>query len=145
LKSIAKRKAKLLQMVDQAKLRSYCTAPKYQYGYEVPRDYKHAVSLDKKNGTTKWQDAVKLKMSQLAEYDTFTDHGHNSTNRPPEGYKKICVHLFFTAKHDGRHTRCLIADADGVPLHSVYSGVVSLHGIHLIVFQTLQLRHMGYT
>ena len=50
-KPIAKRQLKLLHMVNQAKLWSYCTAPKYKYSYEVPRDYTHALALDKKTGT----------------------------------------------------------------------------------------------
>lgn len=53
-KSIANQQKKLLPMVNQAKLRSFCTAPKYKYGYEVPRGYKHALSLDKSIGTTNW-------------------------------------------------------------------------------------------
>jgi hypothetical protein len=56
-KPIAKRQQKLFRMlVNQAKLRSYRTAPKYQYGFEVPKDYQHAVRLDEKAGNTKWQD-----------------------------------------------------------------------------------------
>ena len=50
-KSIAKRQKKLFRMANQAKLRSFRMAPKYKYGFEIPRDYKHAMELDKKNGT----------------------------------------------------------------------------------------------
>ena len=42
-KGIAKCQQKLLHMVNQDKLRSYCTAPKYKYGFEVPHDYAHAI------------------------------------------------------------------------------------------------------
>ena len=42
-KSIAKRQKKLLRMANQAKLRSFRTSPKYMYGFEIPKDYKHAV------------------------------------------------------------------------------------------------------
>jgi hypothetical protein len=135
-KSIAKRQTKLLRMVNQAKLRSYRTAPKYQYGYEVPKSYSHAVTLDEKNGNTKWQDAVKLEMEQLHEYDTFHDQGHNNVKQIPECYKKIRVHLVFAVKHDGRNKGCLVADGHltKVPLYSAYSGVVSLRGICLIIF-----------
>ena len=44
-KGIAKRDKKLLRMVNQAKLRSYRTAPKYKYGYEVPHDFAHLFRL----------------------------------------------------------------------------------------------------
>lgn len=35
-KGITKREKKFQQMVNQSKLHSFCTAPKYKYGYEVP-------------------------------------------------------------------------------------------------------------
>ena len=45
-KSIARRHKKYIRMVNQAKLRSYHTAPKYMFGYEIPRDCEHAKQLD---------------------------------------------------------------------------------------------------
>ena len=83
----------MFRMANQAKLRLYRTTPKYQYGFEVPRDYDHAVRIDKQNGNTKWQDATSLEMRQLDEYDTFQDLG--TTDKPPPDYKKIRVHLVF--------------------------------------------------
>jgi hypothetical protein len=86
-KPIAKRQKKLFRMVNHAKLRR--TAPKYQYGFKVPKDYQqHAVCLDEKAGNTRWQDSTKLEMAQLDDsYDRFTDYGHSG--RPPNEYKKI--------------------------------------------------------
>ncbi len=135
-KRIAKREKVLWHAVNQAKIRSYNTAPKFKYGYEIPRNYEHAKFLDRRNGNTKWQDANKLEFEQLAEYQTFLDMGHSSTTKPPAGHKKIRVHLVFDVKHDGRHkVRCV---ADGhltdLPLDSVYSGVVSLRGLRLMLF-----------
>ena len=116
-------------MVNQAKLRSYRTAPRYKYGYKVPQDYNHAVELDKRNGNTKWQDSTALEMSQLHEYKTFKDLGKGG--KPPEGHRKIRVHLVFDVKHDGRHKSRLVANRHlaEVLLNSIYSGVVSLCGI----------------
>jgi hypothetical protein len=147
-KPIARRKGKLLHMVNQTKLRSYRTAPNYQCGYEVPKDYQHAVRLDERAGNTKWQDSTKLDMNQLDDYDTFKDYGHSGrppdydtfkdygdSGRPPDEYKKIRVHLIFTVKHDGRHKSRLIADGHltDVSLDSLYSGVVSLRGPRLLL------------
>jgi hypothetical protein len=133
-KGIAKREQKLTRMINQAKLRSYRTSPKYAYGYEVPKSYRHALKLDEKAGNTKWQDATKLEMTQLNEYDTFINHGYKGA--PPRGYKKIRVHLIFAVKHDGRHKSRLVADGHltDVPVDSVYSGVVSLRGLRLLIF-----------
>ena len=135
-KKIANREKKLLRMANQAKLRSFNTAPKFKYGYELPRNYDHAVFLDNRNGNTKWQDAAKLEFDQLDEYSTFEDLGDSNVSNPPAGHKRIRVHLVFDVKHDGRHkVRCV---ADGhlteIPLDSVYSGVVSLRGLRIVLF-----------
>ena len=129
-KNIARRHKKYLRMVNQAKLKSYSSAPKYMFGYEIPKNYKHAVRLDEQNGNTKWQDCTALEMAQLKEYKTFSDLGRANTTRIPTGYKKIRVHLVYAVKHDGRHKARLVADGHltDVPLESVYSGVVSLRG-----------------
>jgi hypothetical protein len=133
-KRMAIRHKKLIRQVNQAKLRSYRTAPKYMYGYEVPRDYNHAVQLDIANGNTKWQDCTKLEMQQLLEYKTFMDIGID-VPLPPD-FTRIRVHLVYAVKHDGRHKARLVADGHltDIPLESVYSGVVSLRGIRLVIF-----------
>ena len=133
-KHIAKRQKKLFRMTNQAKLRSFRTTPRYKYGFEVPRSYKHALELDARNGNTKWQDAIKLELAQIQEYNTFIDYGINVM--PPSGFKKIRIHFVFDVKHDGRHKARLVADGHltDIPVDSVYSGVVSLRGIRLILF-----------
>ena len=92
-KDIAKWEKKLLWMANQAKLRSYWTAPKYKFGYEVPQDCVHAVQIDAKCGNTKWQDATTLEWQSQDEYKTFEDWGFKAD--PPKGYKKMWVHLVF--------------------------------------------------
>jgi hypothetical protein len=135
-KSIAKRQKKFTRMVNQAKLRSFNTAPKYKNGFEVPRTYSQAVKLDEKNGNKKWHDAIALELQQINEYKTFIDHGHHTKSHPPTGFKKIKVHFIFEVKHDGRHKARLVADGHltDVPIESVYSGVVSLRGFRLVLF-----------
>jgi hypothetical protein len=65
-------------MVNQAKLKSCHTAPKYKYGYEIPRTYEQAKRIDAKNGNTLWGDATILELNQIDEYVTFVDKGHHS-------------------------------------------------------------------
>ena len=127
-KPIAKRQKKFTRMVNQAKLKSYSSSPKYKYGFEVPKNYAHALSLDAKNKNTKWKDAADLEIQQIAEYKVFVDHGHHTKASAPPGHKKIRVHFVFDVKHDGRHKGRLVADGHltEIPLESVYSGVVSL-------------------
>jgi hypothetical protein len=57
-RSIAKRQKKFTRMSNQAKLRSYNSAPKYKNCFEVPRIYEQAMKQDAKHGNTKWQDAA---------------------------------------------------------------------------------------
>ena len=91
---------------------------------------------DQRNGNTKWQDAEKLEIGQLFDYNCFIDRGHKSTATVPEGYKKIRLHLIYAVKHDGRHkARCVAGGhLTDVPNESVYSGVVSLRGIRMLLF-----------
>jgi hypothetical protein len=134
-KGIAKRQKKFLRMANQAKLRSFRTAPRFKYGFEIPRTFDHAKRLDDKHGTTKWQTATELEFAQLDEYDTFTNLGKGG-KPPSDEYKKIRVHLVYDVKHDGRHKARCVADGHltDVPIDSVYSGVVSLRGIRMLIF-----------
>ena len=72
-------------------------------------------------------------MGVMVRYEVFDDQGYKAPI--PQGYKKIRVHLVFDVKHDGCHRACLVADGHltKVPLESVYSGVVSLHGLCLFL------------
>jgi hypothetical protein len=133
-------------MVNQAKLRSFNTAPKYKYGFEVPRNYEHALRLDEKNCNTLWKDVIAIELQQICEYQTFIDKGHHTKTTPPSGYKRILVHLGFDAKHNRRHKARLVADGHlmDISLHYVYSGVVSILGFRLVLFLTKKVAIMGY-
>jgi hypothetical protein len=84
-KHIARREKKFTRMVNQAKLRSYKTAPRYKYGFEVPSTYEQALHLDKRNGNTLWGDATVLEFTQIDDYVTLerqkSSHHSQSTNR----------------------------------------------------------------
>ena len=133
-KKIAKRQKTLMRMANQAKLKSFRTAPVYQYGIRVPRNYKEAVQFDEANGNTKWQDSITLEFSQLDEYSAYKDIGKDA--RLPTGHQLIKMHLVFAVKHDGRHKARLVAGGHltATPVESVYSGVVSLRSVRMIAF-----------
>ena len=57
-KAIARREKKLTRMINQAKRKSFCEAPKFMFGYQVPQTPEEALEFDKKNGNTKWADAI---------------------------------------------------------------------------------------
>ena len=92
------------------------------------------MEIDERNGNTKWQDATAMELDSMNAYSVFKDHGFKSN--PPSGYKLIRVHLIYDVKHDGRHKARLVADGHltDVPDDSVYSSVVSLRGLHILLF-----------
>jgi hypothetical protein len=100
----------------------------------VPQNHNKAVFIDNKTGNTKWQDAEKLKISQLFEYDTFRDMGKGTAI--PEGHQKIPCHMVYVVKHDGRHKARTVAGGHRTetPANSLYSAVVSLPGIRIVTF-----------
>jgi len=133
-KRLAKREKKLLRMVNQAKLQSKRTAKKYQFGFEVPRNPKHAKELDAAAGNTQWQDSMALEISQLMSYKTFKDRGYKAAI--PAGYKRIYAHWVFAVKHDGRFKSRLVAGGNltDAPTEDVYSGVVSVKSLRMVIF-----------
>jgi Reverse transcriptase (RNA-dependent DNA polymerase) len=133
-KRIAKSEKKLKRMINQAKLSNYRRAPFWKFGVLVPRNHAQAVELDQANGNTKWQDAEATEMGQLLEYTTWIDKGVGGIAL--SGYKNIRCHMIYDVKHDGRHKARLVAGGHltAPNTESVYSGVVSIHGIQLIVF-----------
>jgi hypothetical protein len=100
----------------------------WKFGVLVPRTHAQAVELDKKNGNTYWQDE-----EQLLEYGTFIDKDKGTAI---VGYKRIRWHIIYDVKHDGRRKARLVAGGHLTDpnTNSVYSGVVSLRGIRLIIF-----------
>ena len=107
--TLAGRKNKLLQLVKQAQLRSFRTAPKYMYGFQIPKDYDEAIKFDSQNSNSKWSDSTALEMAQLMDYDTFIDKGEFHKSKVPNGFKKITMHLVYVVKHDGRF-KCHLTD-----------------------------------
>ena len=131
----------IMRMIHKALLHQGRRPPKFKFGYQVPRDYKEAMTLDKINGNTLWKDAIDKEIEQLDEYSTFKDLGSAQWDRgkvtnAPSDHKKIRVHLVFDVKHDGRHKARLVADGHLTddPAEDVYSGVVSLRSLRLTIF-----------
>jgi hypothetical protein len=135
-RNMAKREKHFLWLVKQAKLHSYCNAPKYKFGYQIPRDYEEAMKFDGLNRNDRWDQSVKAKMQQLDDYCCFIDAGIYGRDLPPSDYKKIQAHLVFDIKHDVQHKARFVGGGylTDVPMESIYSGVVSLRGVHMFTF-----------
>ena len=102
LKHIAKHQKTLARAINQTKTRQVRRSATYQFGYLIPRDYNHALELDKLNGNSRWYDATKKELDQINEYRVFINHGRAKYDQkskrvinPPQRYQKIKVHLVF--------------------------------------------------
>ena len=58
--------------------------PKFKFGFQVPLGVKQALALERKNGNTKWQDAIRTELGQLEEFRVFRLLAEGETL--PEGY-----------------------------------------------------------
>jgi hypothetical protein len=67
-KGIAKREKKMLRMVNQSCIKMTRNAPRYKFGYRIPRNYDEAMQFDLKNGNTLWQEVTGLEMLQLEQF-----------------------------------------------------------------------------
>jgi Reverse transcriptase (RNA-dependent DNA polymerase) len=106
----------------------------WKFGVMVPRTYNRAVEIDQANGNLLWQESEATEKKQLAEYKTFIDKDKGGI--PPDCYKKICCHMVYDVKHDGRHKSRLVAGGHLTDpnTESIFSSVVSLRGIRLVAF-----------
>ena len=124
----------MIQSDNKVKVKSMAYKPKYKYGVKIPRNYNESFMFDKENKNTLWQDATELEMRHMAGYKVFKDMGKYAPI--PEGHKNIRVHMVYDVKHDGRHRARLVANGQltNIPIDSMYSGVVSLHGFRILLF-----------
>ena len=65
LKYIAKNQKQLTRAINQSKIGQVRRSAVYQFGFLIPKDYKHALQLDEQNGNRKWYDSTKLEMDQI--------------------------------------------------------------------------------
>ena len=141
LKRHARTARRLIRTLKKSKYRQARALRKYKHGWEVPRDYAHALQLDIHNGNNKWNEAIDLEIAQIKEYQVFKDfvkavYEKNKITNAPEGHQKIRVHFVFDVKHCGKFKARLVADGHLTkePMETVYSGVVSIRNLRLAMF-----------
>ena len=62
LKRHARTARRLIRTLKRSKYRQAKASRKYKHGWEVPRDYAHALQLDIQNCNKKWKDAIDLEI-----------------------------------------------------------------------------------
>jgi hypothetical protein len=105
---------------------------KYKFGIKVPSTVMEALALDKQNGNTLWQDAIKKEIGALLDYEVFQFMDTNY--KVPSDYQYIPLLMKFDIKMDLRRKARLVAgghvtkDIEG----DNYSGVVKMDSVRLI-------------
>ena len=132
-----KRHAKIskrpIRAVKQSRIHQVRASARYQHGFQVPKDFNDAISLDKENSNTHWQDEMDLELTQIHEYKVFKDtqkaQFHDGKAVTPDGFQKIRVHFVYAVKHAGKFKARPVADG-----HLTKEPVVSLRSLRMVVF-----------
>ena len=78
LKRYARTARRLIRTLKKSKYRQARVSRKYKHGWEVPRDYAHALQLDIHNANNKWKEAIDFQIEQIKEYQV--DWGGHDPN-----------------------------------------------------------------
>ena len=129
----AKISKRTIRAVKQSRIHQVRASARYQHGFQVPKDFNDAISLDKENSNTHWQDEMDLELIQIHEYKVFKDTGkaqfHDGKAVTPDGFQKIRVHFVYAVKHAGKFKARPVADG-----HLTKEPVVSLRSLRMVVF-----------
>ena len=123
-KSHARTTKRPIRTLKKSKYRQAKTSRRYKHGWQVPRDYAHALQLVQ-NGNDKWRDAIDLEIEQIKQYQVFKDYGKavyekGKVIHTPKEYQKL------------EYTMCLMCHQESNA--TTYSGVVSLRSLRLAMF-----------
>ena len=137
---MAKDPTSKLRMAHQVHTKAYKAktqvfGKKYKFGVQVPANVKQALQLDKENGNTFWEDAIKKEMDCLNKYNTFK-LADFTVESPPEGYTKLPHHIVFDVKFDLRRRARLVGGGNHTQLEKeeTYSGVVGTDTVRWAMF-----------
>src|SRR6478735_2529933 len=102
-----------------------------KFGVEVPKSTRHALQIDKADGTDLWKEAMKTEINQLHQYETFKVI--KKGEKVPYGYKAIPYHCIYDVKYDGRRKCRLVAGGHMTDPASdeVFSGVVNMETVRM--------------
>ena len=101
-----------------------------KFGLVVPRTVKEAHELDRKNGNTLWNDAIKKELKNVI----VAFHLLGDDEVVPVGSKRIPYHIIFDIKYDLTRKARLVAGGHrnkDVPAHITYSSVVSRDSVRI--------------
>ena len=116
---VIKKRDRLISKLKSAR----CRKGKMKFGIDIPGNVQDALSLDKANGNTLWQDAINLEMKNSRVAFRLCEKGEKA----PVGFTEITCHLIFDLKLDMTRKARYVAGGHltDVPTYMTYSSVVS--------------------
>ena len=103
----------------------------HKFGIEIPKTYEDCVRIDRENGNTLWQDAIRKEMSKVRVAFEVLDDG----NDPPPTFQEMKCHLVFDVKmEDFQRTARLVAGGHMTRPTSgtvTYASVVSRESVRI--------------
>lgn len=102
----------------------------HKFGIELPRTVEQALELDRKTGTTHWQEAIKKEMDTVGIAFKVTE---DSGNKPIPGHTRITCHLVFDVKMDFTRKARFVANGSMTEAEGsiTYSSVVSRESVRI--------------
>ena len=125
---VLKRRDRIISLVKKRETRYMKRT--HKFGIEVPKTVEEAYALDKKNGDTKWADAIAKEMKDVKVAFNILPNGEVA----PKGYQHIRCHMIFDVKmEDFRRKARLVAGGHTTdpPKVMTYSSVVSRETVRL--------------
>ena len=102
----------------------------FMFGIQVPRNVTEAIALDRENGNTLWQEAIKKEMDAVKIAFKVLE----PDEQIPPGYQKISCHMIFTVKMENfRRKARYVADGHKTeaPATLTYSSVVGRETVRI--------------
>ena len=101
-----------------------------KFGIKIPRTFEEAVALDRENGNSFWQDAVKKEMKNVEIAFKFLEDG----TEVPIGFKEISCHIIFDVKFSLERKARYVAGGhlNKVPPAMTYASVVSRDSVRIM-------------
>ncbi len=103
----------------------------HKFGLEVPKTYDDCIRIDRENGNTLWQDAIRKEMTKVQVAFQVL----NGDSEPPPTYQEIRCHLVFDIKmEDFQRKARLVAGGHmttSPPAYVTYASVVSRESVRI--------------
>ena len=116
-------------------------AQKFKFGVEVPKNTKHALTLDRLNDNSLWKATTDKELAEINMHKTF-----RVTTKEDDltGFKRLPYHIIFDCKFDGHCKARLVVQGNhsDPPKEDIYSGVVNMDSVRL-AFQIAAMNNLS--